>query len=159
MTRMIGFVILAALVATHSSASPDPFVGKWKLDIRRSKYPAGTCPTNMLIEMRPAENGIWYRSDATYRTGSEIHAQYTASYDGKQTIVMGGRGMLLPVSLKRIDSRTVVASYLRGFEIIAISRRVVSADGKRMTITTTSRERIGNSVRTVGVYTKENDKH
>jgi hypothetical protein len=109
----------------------------------------------MTIEMREAEHGIWYHSDAVYKNGGEIHAQYTAEYDGKQVIVTSARGMLLPVSLKRIDSRTVVASYSRGFQIVAVSQRVVSADGRRMTIKTTSRDKSGRSVTTVGVYIRE----
>jgi hypothetical protein len=77
-----------------------------------------------------------------------------ADYNGKQAAVMGDRGFLLPVSLKRIDSRTVVASYMRGTQLIAISRRVVSPDGHRMTITTKSRPSPDKSVISVGAYEK-----
>jgi hypothetical protein len=155
MIRLIGFLILATLAATNAIASTDPFIGKWKLDISRSKYPGGTCPRSMVIEMRAAEHGISYHSDAFYRNGGEIHAQYTADYDGKQAMVSSAHGMLLPVSLKRINSHMVEATYRRGIEVVAVSRRVVSADGRSMRITTTSFERTGTSVTTLGVYTKE----
>jgi hypothetical protein len=155
MMRMIGIVILVAMAATSATASTDPFVGKWKLDVWKSTYPPGSCPRSMIIEMRAAERGIRYQSDAIYKNGSEMHAQYTAGYDGKQAMVLSAHGMLLPVSLKRIDSRTVVASYMRGLQVVAISRRVVSADGKQMTITTTSRQKTRESVRTIGIYIKE----
>lgn len=155
MTRIIGFVILAVLAVTSATASTDPFVGNWKLDVQRSRYPGDTCPRSMVIEMRTAERGIRYQSNARYRNGSVTHAEYTAAYDGKQAIVMGARGMLLPVSLKRINTRTVVASYLRGFEVVAVSRRVVSEDGRSMTIRTTSRDKTGKIVTTFGVYVKE----
>ncbi len=137
------------------SSTTDPFLGKWKLDLRRSKYPANTCPKSMVIEMRSADQGVWYHSDATYKNGGEIHAQYTAGYDGKQVIVMGDRGLLLPVSLKRFDSHIVVASYSRGLQVVATSRRVVSRDGRLMTITTASIDASGKREITVGVYTRE----
>jgi len=58
----------------------------------------------------------------------------------------------LPVSLKRIDRNTVEASYLRGRQVVATSRRVVSKDGRTMTITTTSPDKDGKTVTNVGVY-------
>src|SRR6266567_6461979 len=94
------------LLPCAMSSTTDPFLGKWKLDLRRSKYPANTCPKSMVIEMRSADQGVWYHSDATYKNGGEIHAQYTAGYDGKQVIVMGDRGLLLH---QRIESQSNLA--------------------------------------------------
>jgi hypothetical protein len=154
MFKVVCVAIGAVLFAINAFASTDPFVGKWKLDVKHSTYPGNTCPETMTIEMRAAEHGIWYHSDAIYKNGGEIHAQYNAEYGGRQVVVMSAKGMLLPVSLKRIDSRTVVASYTRGFQIVATSRRVVSADGSKMTITTTSHDQTGKGVTTIGVYMK-----
>jgi hypothetical protein len=153
--RMSLVTLVLLLLPSVVAAATDPFAGKWKLDVGRSKYPAGTCPMSMVIEMRPAEQGVWYHSDATYKNGREIHAQYTAGYDGKQVIVMGGRGLLLPVSLKRLNSHTVVASYSRGLSVVATSRRVVSTDGRFMTITTASIDASGKKEITLGVYQRQ----
>src|SRR5258708_3178904 len=140
----------AALATTN-----DPFVGKWKLDVRQSHYPPRACPKSMEIEMRPADRGVWYHSDATYGNGGEIHAQYTAEYDGKEVLVSGTRGLLLPVSLKRVNSQVVVATYSRGMQVVATSKRAVSQDGKLMTITTTSIDASGKKSITLGVYRRE----
>jgi hypothetical protein len=150
---LLGIVLI--LSSTTGLASSDPFVGKWKLDVHRSKYPDGTCPTRMLIEMHPAGQGVAYNSEATYRNGAETHAQYTAEYNGKPVIVMGTHGLMLPVSLKRLDERIVEAFYTRGAEIVATSRRVVSADGRKMTITTVSKNATGKRLKTVGVYSRQ----
>jgi hypothetical protein len=61
-------------------------------------------------------------------------------------------GLLLPVSLKRVDSNTVEASYMRGFQVVATSRRVISKDGLVMTVTTTSKDKDGNNVTNIGIY-------
>jgi hypothetical protein len=145
-------LIAIALMATRATASTDPFLGEWKLNVQRSVYPAGTCPKQMSIEMTASVRGIHYHSNTTYANGATTQAQYVADYNGKQAAVMGDRGFLLPVSLKRIDSRTVVASYMRGTQLMATSRRVVSPDGRRMTITTKSRPSPGKSVTSVGLY-------
>jgi hypothetical protein len=145
-------LLAIALMATRATASTDPFLGEWKLNVQRSVYPAGTCPKQMTIEMTATARGVRYHSNTTYANGATTQARYTADYNGKQAVVMGGRGFLLPVSLKRMDSRTVVASYTRGMQLIATSRRVVSPDGRRMTITTKSRPSPGKWVTSVGFY-------
>ena len=109
----------------------------------------------MVIEMEGAGHGIHYRSDTTYANGRTAHSQYTADYSGKEATVMGARAILLPVSLKRLNTHTVVASYTKSFQVVATSRRVVSADRRRMTITTTSKDPSGKSVTTVGLYKKQ----
>jgi len=137
------------------SAETDPFVGKWVMDTSRSEYPPGTCPKEMVIEMETVGKGVHYRSDATYANGSKMHAEYTADYDGNQAMIMGGRGVMLPVFLKRIDSHTVVASYTQALVVVATSRRVVSEDTRFMTVTTTSKDKSGKTVTTVGVYKRQ----
>jgi|SRR5579859_447630 len=155
MVTRFGLSILAVWMAACAAVSADPFIGKWRMDLRRSKYPAGTCPISMVIEMQPAGAGIWYHSESKFKNGAEMHAQYTADYDGKQVIVMGARGLLLPVSLMRLNPRTVEASYTRGMQVVATSRREVSLDGRRMTITTVSKDASGKRVETIGIYYKD----
>jgi hypothetical protein len=155
MRKPMYLVIVAAVLVTTAAASSDPFIGKWVLDPRQSKYPPGECPKRMVIEMDATGQGIRYRSEAVYANGGTTHSQYTAEYNSKPVLVLGTNGMLLPVSLKRLDLHTVVASYFKSFEVVATSRRVVSHDGRRMTITTTSRDRFGKSVTTVGVYERQ----
>jgi hypothetical protein len=145
--------MLLSPLALHAA---DPFLGKWSLEVKQSKYPAGACPIGMTIEMSIAGHGVHYHSESRLTNGNLINADYTADYDGKSVMVMGDRGMLLPVSLKRAGQHVVIATYESGFHVMATSRRVVSADGRVMTITTTSRDRSGQSVTNVGVYTKTN---
>jgi hypothetical protein len=155
MTKALYSFLIVTLLCASAIASTDPFVGKWKLNVQQSKYPAGTCPKRMEIEISAAGQGIRYHSDATYASGRTTQALYTADYNGKQAVVMGVRGLMLPVTQKRIDSHTVVASYVRGMQVVATSRRVVSADGRLMTITTRSTDSSGKKVTSVGVYEKE----
>ena len=153
--KQITCILFMAIMVTNAMAWTDPFVGKWVLDVQLSEYPAGTCPKSMVIEMETAGRGVRYRSDATYANGSTVHSEYTADYDGNQAVVMGAHGMMLPVFLERIDSNTVDASYTKGLLVVARSRRVVSEDGRRMTVRTTSKDPSGKTVTTVGVCEKQ----
>jgi hypothetical protein len=146
------FLMAAMLLVSTALWATDPFVGRWTLNTQKSKYPPGTCPKRMVIEMEPAGRGIRYHSETTLANGGSTYSDYTADYNGKQAIVMGARGMLLPVALKRTNTNTVVASYTKSLQVVATSRRVVSPDGRFMTITTTSQDRSGKPVTSVGVY-------
>jgi hypothetical protein len=152
--KILVTILLVASLATSAMAS-DLFVGKWILDVERSEYPAGSCPRTMVIEMETVGHGVRYKSDAVYANGKTVHSEYTADYDGNQAIVMGAQGMMLPVSLKRIDSNTVVASYSKSLQVVATSRRVISEDRRFMTVTTTSKDSSGKSVTTIGVYRRQ----
>lgn len=147
------FAVLALF--TTAGASDDPFIGKWILDPQLSYYPAGTCPKQMVIEMEPAAHGIRYQSDSTYANGRAAHTEYTADYNGQPALVWGIYGLMLPVSLKRMDSHIVIASYFKSNQVVATSRRVASRDGRQMTITTRSKDRSGRNITTIGIYRKQ----
>jgi len=145
------------VTAATPACDHDPFTGTWQLNPQKSKYQGATCPRRMVIVMACAGNGVRYRSETTYADGHASRSEYTAGYDGKEAIVMGSGGLLLPVSLKRLNAGTVVASYMRGMQVVATSKRVVSKDGRLMTITTISPDKSGKKITTIGVYEKSND--
>ncbi len=128
---LIGIAILlpASTLKAQSSVSSDPFIGSWA-------------------------HGVRYRSSTWYANGATSFSHYTAKYDEREVLVQGSNGFLLPVSLKRIATDTVVATYKRGMQPVATSRREVSADGQVMTITTTVIGKDGKIVTTIGVYDK-----
>ena len=130
----------------------DPFVGKWSLDVKHSKYAAGPSPKLMTIEMSEEEHGVHYHSETVWMNGSTASADYTAEYDGQPVIVMGVKGMMLPVAVKRIKPNEVLATYTRGMRMVAASRRVVSAGGRTMTVTTTTWDESRRVMTNVGVY-------
>ncbi|MCU1322554.1 MAG: hypothetical protein JWM43_2203 [Acidobacteriaceae bacterium] len=148
------FVAIALFLSTVSLLAEDPFLGRWALDVQRSKYSSRTRPKQMTIEMSAAGHGIHYHSETQFPGGRTISADYTAEYDGKPAIVLSARGMLLPVSLKRTAPNVVVATYTSGFQAAATSRRAISANSRVMTVTTTSQDVSGKTVTNVGIYRK-----
>lgn len=154
MKTYFSVLLSAALSISAVLGSADPFVGKWQLIPQQSTYAPGTCPARMVIEMEAVGVGIRYHSETTYPDGRTSQSQYAADYNGPEAIVTGATGLFTPVSLKRLEPNVVVASYKRGFQVIATSRREVSGDGRIMTITTTSTDHAGKVVTNVGVYEK-----
>lgn len=150
-------LLSAVLLVTTLFAGSDPFVGTWTMNVHKSKYPQGTAPKQMVIRMEPAGDGIRYQSETTGRDGRVTRSEYVADYSGKAATVKGTVGLMVPVSLQRPDANTVVASYMRGGEVVATSRRSLSKDGRVMTITTVSKDKSGNTVTNIGVYEKTAD--
>jgi len=152
MQRIIYLLIATIFWVSDVMCATDPFVGKWKMNVKKSKFAPGACPKSMVINMESVGDGIRYYSETTYANHRSSRSEYTADYNGAQLIVTGDYGMLLPVSLKRPDSNTVIASYTSALQIVARSRRVVSKDGRIMIITTTSADHSGKYVTSIGVY-------
>jgi hypothetical protein len=148
----ISILLPSSALKALNTAGADPFLGTWVLNVQKSAYPADTCPKRMVIEMEKDGDGVRYRSSAWYANGATSFSHYSAKYDEREVLVQGSNGFLLPVSLKRIAADTVVATYKRGMQPVATSRREVSADGQVMTITTVVTGKDGRSVTTIGVY-------
>ena len=146
--------IAGLLMAPVLVRAADPFLGTWVLDVKRSTYATGPVPKEMTIEMKDGEHGVHYHSETVWLSGSRASADYTADYDGPPVIVMGAKGMLLQIQVRRIKPNEVSATYTRGMHTVAASRRVVSEDGRSMTVTTTSWDESGSVFTNVGVYTR-----
>jgi hypothetical protein len=109
----------------------------------------------MVIVMACAANGVRYRSETTYSDGYASRAEYSANYDGKEAIC-DGFWRPAPAGLPQASGCKHGGShiYKRGGQVVATSRRVVSKDGRKMTITTNSPDQLGKNVRSIGVYEK-----
>jgi hypothetical protein len=97
---------------------------------------------------------VEYQSVSVQPDGRTVTTEYVADYLGHLALVVGNTGLMAPVSIRKVDSRTVEAAYIRGLKPVAVSRRVVSKNGLAMTITTTSLSDSGAHHVNVGVYRK-----
>lgn len=127
---------LMLLAQQGALAAEDPLLGTWELQPRLSRYEAGTMPAKMTVVITAVEGGIHYSSTSRTTAGRPTSVQYTALFDGIPVLVSGDAGLLAPVALKRLDQRTVEATYARPFQPLASSRWRTSADGRRLTIET-----------------------
>ena len=150
------FALCAAGLLDEAFATGDPFVGTWAMNLQRSRYESGDLPRQMLIVMSPAERGIHYRSQTTLSNGNRVSSEYTAEYDSGLAMVVGNAGILAPVSLRRLDERTVECSYMSGMRVVATSRRVVSDDGTTLTVSTVSKARDGTTGTNLAVFDRVN---
>ena len=141
MTRVLLPLLVFVVAMTPVVAQDDPFNGTWKLDVARSKMQPATASKSEIIRYRITGHEEDFLSEAVTVDGHAESIKYTARYDdGKAypfVITVDGKvtnpGAMTMV--KRLDARTRERYNVRNGKPVLASRRVVSADGKTMTIT------------------------
>jgi FlaG/FlaF family flagellin (archaellin) len=138
----IPVLLLAPIAAAFGSAQgtqQDPFNGTWKLDVAKSTMQPATASKSEIIHYRVTGDEEDFVSEAVTAEGRAESIKYTAR-EGKPspfTITVDGKvtnpGAMTTV--KKIDARTRERYNVRDGTPVLASRRVVSPDGKTMTIT------------------------
>ena len=147
------FAALAVVVfASGLSAQADPTIGTWKLNLAKTKYTAGQAPKSTTLVITAAGQGVRLTSDSVLADGSTRKISYTATYDGKDAAVTGTPDYDT-VSLKK-TATGMDGSRKKAGKVVQTFSRVVSADGKTMTVTSTGTNAAGK-VGNVQVYDKQ----
>jgi hypothetical protein len=136
------------------SAQSDPEGGTWKLNTAKSRYTPGPAPKSQTVTITAAGNGITVTSTGTDSAGRPINTTYTVNYDGKDMPVKGSPSYDM-TSLKRVNATTTELARKKQGQLVQTTRRVVSADGNTMTVTTTSENEQGIKVNNIGVFEKQ----
>ncbi len=150
--KIARFVILLVFGVTLWAA--DSVVGTWNLNVAKSKYSPGPPPKSATITYEETADGIKRTGESIDAEGNKTSFEYTAKYDGKDYPVTGS-DRFDGISLKRINDRTAEATLKKGGKMVSHARRVVSKDGKTMTLTLTGTDPKGQKMKNVAVYEKQ----
>jgi hypothetical protein len=153
MSLVLGVVVAAFLISSPVlKAQGDPTVGKWKLNLAKSKYEPGPAPRS---ETRTYEtsgaNGIQARFDRVDAAGKTLTITYDAQYDGKDVAYTGAPDADT-IALKRVDARTMDATLKKNRKVVQATHAVTSADGKTRTLTTTGTNAQGQKINNTVVF-------
>jgi hypothetical protein len=180
---LVHAVALMTCVAPMNQAwaeAADPAIGTWELNLAKSRYEPGPAPksqtrtyevpvaittlrvSGMDSEGRativdypvPRASGVVKMSaKGVGADGKPTLMEYTAAYDGKD-YVFAGNPNADTISLKRIDDFTVEATTKRAGKVVTTGTRVISKDGKVMTITSKGSNAAGQTVSNTLVFDK-----
>jgi hypothetical protein len=149
----LGVVLGASLVRVSAQAS-NPRIGTWKLNLEKSKYDPGPAPQRNTMTIEASGEGEKATTEGVNAAGTATGTQYTAQYDGKDYPMTGSQNADT-VALKRIDARTLERTDKKGDKVVATSTRVVSEEGKTMTVTTKGTNAQGQAVHNVTGWDKQ----
>jgi len=147
-------VVLGADIVNLSAQASDPRIGTWKLNVAKSKYSPGPAPRSNTLKIEAAGQGEKVTTEGVNAEGGRTATQYTANFDGKDYPITGSQNADT-VSLKRIDARTTERTDKKDGKVTVTLTRVVSQDGKTMTVTTKGTNPQGQPVNNVVVWEKQ----
>ena len=145
---------LATDVANLAAQARDPRIGTWKLNVAKSKFSPGPAPQGLTLNVELSGQGEKVTAEFVNPDGTRTTSQYTAKFDGKDYPLTGSQ-VADRVSLKRIDARTTDRTDKKGGKVAQTLRRVVSQDGKTMTVTVKGTNAQGQKVNNVVVFDKQ----
>ena len=134
-------IVVLCLAPQPAAAQEDPFTGTWVLNVAKSKMQPATASKSEIIHYKITGDEEDFLSDAVTIEGYPESIKYTARYnDGKAypfSITINGKvtnpGAMTMV--KKIDTWTRERYNVREGKPVIASRRLVSRDGRTMTLT------------------------
>lgn len=141
-------------LSAQSSAKPDPdrlLLGAWTVDLARSRYYPGPAPLSETRTFTRDKDGIKGTVVRRLADGRQELIEYRA--DVGQEYPVSGTQAYDAVKFRRIDAYTADAVLSHAGRVFGTARRVISNDGKTMTIT--FRQEDPSLVKNVVVYRKE----
>ena len=145
---------LFATSSLSSFAQTDPIIGTWKLNLTKSKLIPGPPPKSETITYEAVGQGVKVTVKGTDAEGKPINTQYTANYDGKDNPVTGNPDWDTQ-AWKRIDANTGESTRKKAGKVVSTATRVVSKDGKTMTLTEKGVNAKGEKISNIIVYEKQ----
>lgn len=154
---VLALAIVISLDTSVSAQAPDKeqdlLVGVWQLDVAKSRYTPGPPPRNETRTYVRDKEGLKGTIQRRRGDGREEVIEYRADFDHEYPVM--GTAAYDTIKLKRIDARTAEAVLSHAGRVFGTARRVISDDGRTMTISFRQEDRSGNLQNNVAIYRKQ----
>jgi hypothetical protein len=146
---------LPLTMAVGATNAVDPAVGTWTLNLAKSKPDAASpTPKRSVRTYSATADGLTVVIDTVGADGATHELSSTFSYDGKQHPVTGATDYDT-IAVTRMGPRKSKTDMIRGGQTVGHLTRVVSKDGKTMTITSDLTSAKGEKLHDVAVYDRQ----
>lgn len=132
MRTIVAVAMLSSLLYGASAFAADAVVGTWTLDVAKSKF-SDSAPKSGTRVYTESADGTVLDQKMVGADGKEMSMHTTIKYDGEDYPVAGNPDAD-SVSGKVIDARTTHFTMKKGGKVAGTVHRVVSADGKTLTV-------------------------
>ena len=151
---VIGTSVVAVSIAVAAQAQTlVPVVGAYRLNVAKSTFSPGPPPKSQTRTWEISGQSVKYTMKGVDAQGKPVLVQYAASYDGKDYPITGTPDSDM-ISFKRVDATTVQFTQKRAGKVVITGTRVVSKDGKVLTVTSSGTNAAGQSTSSVMVFEK-----
>ena len=135
-SRIPAIILLAAtLIGGSAMAAEISLVGTWKLDVAKSKFSPGPAPKSATRVYTESADGEVLDQKAVGADGKEV-SFHSGPYkaDGKSYPETGSTGAVSSLMAKAVNARTWNFTLMSAGKVVATVHRVLSADGKMLTV-------------------------
>jgi hypothetical protein len=131
------FVFVIGLVALQGiPAQADLHIGKWKLNLGKSKSTSGQAPKSETQTYEQQGNVVKVAVEGLDADGNPIAYGYAIYDDGRGAPITGyAASGADTVEVKRIDANTTETVFKKAGKPVGATRSAVSKDGKVLTVT------------------------
>ena len=147
---VLGLFAIALPVAVN--AQGDPSIGTWKLNVEKSKFSPGPPPKSNMVTIEAKGDQTHVTVKGVSATGSPTSSDYSYRFDGKDYPVTGSADYDT-MSLTR-KANVIEGVRKKDGKVVQNYKRVISPDGKTMTVTTSGTNAQGK-FNNVAVYEKQ----
>lgn len=156
-TLLAILALAVCLVApTLMKADTSAFVGTWKLNLEKSKYPPNMTPKSLTRTITADGDKVTYSFEGEAAVGSAIKYSFTVQYDGKDNAISGtGPFGADHVALKLVNSHMTEGTLKKGDKVVSTVHTTVSHDGKTATVSGKGTDKDGKPIKQAQVYDKQ----
>ncbi len=136
-----------------SGATPDRWIGTWKLNAAKSKFQSGPIPKNRTLSFQEVAGGVRGVSDLLDDMGS-VHIEFIAKYDGKD-VPIRGTPQGFTIAFMKIDANSFDTLQKTSGKVTLTTRFLVSRDGKTLTASAVGNDTEGVKFTNLSVYDRQ----
>jgi hypothetical protein len=133
MRRIPAIVLLAATFISGIAMAADPVVGTWTLDVAKSKFTPGPAPKSATRVYTESADGVTLDSKTVGADGKETSLHVSYKGDG-QSHPFSGNPDADSLTAKSASPRVWNFKLTKAGKVVGTVHRVVSADGKTLTV-------------------------
>jgi len=143
------FVFSIALLAAES-----PFAGTWKMNADKSKLAGADAVQNVTVQYEVTDDTLKATVQGASMQGQPVNFTYEAKLDGTPGTASGS-DTFDSIAFQRVSTHVLKATAKKGDKVVYTDRRVVSKDGKSLTITRTGTDSQGKPYHETLVFDKQ----
>jgi hypothetical protein len=132
MTKMVAIALLSTLFFGTTAFAGDAVDGTWSLNVAKSKF-SGTAPKSGARVYTESADGTTLDQKMIGADGKEMSMHVTLAYDGKSHPIAGNPDADGGIG-KAINAHTSEFTLTKAGNVVGSVHRVVSADGKTLTV-------------------------
>jgi hypothetical protein len=142
------------ILAVGLFAAEHPFAGTWKLDAAKSKLAGSGIGTTGTVHIESDGKSLKVSVESTDPKGQPANFTYEGTLDGKPSTATGSPNFDT-ISLQRVNEHTIAATGKKGNKVVFTDRRVVSKNGKTMTLSRSGTNAEGKKFNATLVFDKQ----